>query len=224
MPLSAALPPQRIQDPSATSGAAVRVKDVWWLDVGGRVRGVLPGRYRPAWRLRLEVRRQPICNGRGAHDACLAALRAVLSWHGTAHSTACCAPAALPMRGPQLLLLTHPPAAAAAAPAPQPHFLLPEGRLVTRLELPAAGRGGGGGGASAAADATDAGEAAAGAAAGAAAAAGEVLETSTAIDPDALYHYRQQAGGAWLQLLGSSFEVPRRCDVWVALTATDSML
>lgn len=106
-----------------------------------------------------------------------------------------------------LLRRRHPPY---TRPALQPHFLLPEGQLITRLQLPVA-EGGGGGGAGVA-----------GPAAAAEVAGG--LETSTAIDPDALFHFTEQAGGAWLQLLGAPFEVPRRCDVWVALTATDSAM
>ncbi|KAI7844537.1 hypothetical protein COHA_001895 [Chlorella ohadii] len=45
---------QRIDDPSSPYGTTVLVANVWWLELGGRFHGVLPGCYRLAWRLRLE--------------------------------------------------------------------------------------------------------------------------------------------------------------------------
>ena len=55
-PTLPSFPLQRIDDPSSPYGTTVRVSNVWWLELGGRLHGVLPGRYRLAWRLRLEVR------------------------------------------------------------------------------------------------------------------------------------------------------------------------
>lgn len=53
-------PLQRVDDPSSPYGTTLRVASVWWLELGGRLHGVLPGRYRLAWRLRLEVSPQPL--------------------------------------------------------------------------------------------------------------------------------------------------------------------
>jgi hypothetical protein len=46
---------QEAPDPGSTFGSVVKVKAVSWLELCGRFPGVLPGRYRVAWRLRLEV-------------------------------------------------------------------------------------------------------------------------------------------------------------------------
>ncbi len=66
---------QRIDDPSSPYGTTVLVANVWWLELGGRFHGVLPGCYRLAWRLRLEVSQQlkPPLSGTSAGGAVEAA-------------------------------------------------------------------------------------------------------------------------------------------------------
>lgn len=46
---------QRVREEDSTFGEAIRVREVCWLELVGRWRGVLPGRYRAVWRVRLEV-------------------------------------------------------------------------------------------------------------------------------------------------------------------------
>jgi hypothetical protein len=52
------LPPLLLQEapePGSTFGSVVKVLAVCWLELCGWFPGVLPGRYRVAWRVRLEV-------------------------------------------------------------------------------------------------------------------------------------------------------------------------
>lgn len=65
-PTLPSFPLQRIDDPSSPYGTTVRVSNVWWLELGGRLHGVLPGLYRLAWRLRLEVRSSCLAAGKAA--------------------------------------------------------------------------------------------------------------------------------------------------------------
>jgi hypothetical protein len=46
---------QRIPEADSTFGEVIRVREVCWLELAGRFRGVLPASYRVVWRVRVEV-------------------------------------------------------------------------------------------------------------------------------------------------------------------------
>lgn len=79
-PLTERLPtlpagPQVVTKAGSASGRAVRVHSVSWLELAAKLPGVLPGRYRAAWRLRLQASGAPAVRPcRAGLPACTAVL------------------------------------------------------------------------------------------------------------------------------------------------------
>lgn len=126
--------PQRYADPTSHSGTVVRVLDVWWLELGGRFRGVLPGRYRAAWRTRLEV---------GCRGGNSLAGEAGRRRHGWLLLPVPSAAGVLTKRLPSscfghCILQSPHSIPLPSAPTLQPHYALQSVRLIARPLLPGA--------------------------------------------------------------------------------------